>query len=368
MNASAPRILHLDTGRQWRGGQAQVFNLCACLARMGIEQNLACPPDSPLAKNAQAQGIAVMPYTGRSEWNLLAAHRLRRIVDGMAPTHLHAHDAHAHALARLALRRRAATRLIVSRRVDFPVSGNLLSRRKYLDPEVRFIAISNGVRDVLVNGGVAPERIYVVPSGVDPDRFSYNVPREKMRRELGIELDAPVVGNMGALVDHKGHRYLLEAMPTVLARYPKARCVILGEGPLRADLEKRAATLGIARAVVFAGYRADIEPFLASFDVFALASHLEGLCTSLIDAMLLGVPAVGTDTGGVPDLIQDGTTGLLVPPRNPEALARAIVELLENPERAQTLADAARRHARAHFTRERTAQATLEVYRRTQLA
>jgi glycosyltransferase involved in cell wall biosynthesis len=357
----SPFILHIDSGREWRGGQAQVLNLCRGLKARGVSLVLAAQPGSPLLERAAKAGIETFPVAMRGEFDVVAAHRLRRIIQQQDVTLVHAHDAHAHALARMAVGRRRVA-LVVSRRVDFPISEGFFSRRKYLDPRIHYFAISNGVRDVLVMGGVPPERIHVVPSGVDPNRFTRQTPPSDLRSQFGIPESAPIIGTIGSLVEHKGHRYLIEAAPMVLGRHPNARFFIVGEGELRADLEARIREKNLRAAFFLPGFREDLETFLSGFDIFVLPSHLEGLCTSLIDAMLFRLPAVGCDTGGVPDLIQHEKTGLLVEPRNPRSLAEALLRLLEDQPLAARLGEAAQAHALTHFSADAMVEQTLAGY------
>ena len=357
-------VLHVDTGREWRGGQNQALLLCKGLSRVeGVVQTLVSQPDSPLSKRAAEEGVDVVAFPMRGEWDFGAAWRLRRLIRARGAGLVHTHDAHAHALGWMASTGLTDVSLVAARRVDFEVSHNPFSRRKYLSPRVHYLAISTGVRDVLLRGGVAADRIIVVPSGVDPERFSFKAPREKMRGELGVANEAPVVGTVGSLVDHKGHRYLIDAAPLVLERFPSAEFVIVGEGELRRDLERRIREKKLGRKIHLVGYRQDVETFLSSFDVFALSSHLEGLCTSLIDAMLFRLPIVGTRTGGVPDLVRDGETGLLVEPKDPGALARAIVRLLANQQLGSRLGTAARKRALDRFTCGAMVEGTLQAYR-----
>lgn len=215
---------------------------------------------------------------------------------------------------------------------------------------------------MLISGGVPAQRIRIVHSGVDPNRFSYDIPPERMREELGIPPQAPVIGNIASLVDHKGHRYLLEAMPAILERHPDAQLVLVGDGPLADALHRQAEQLGIASHVHFTGFRKDVETFLSGFDLFALSSHLERPCTSLIDAMFHRVPVVATDTGGVPDLVRNNDTGLLAPPRFGEALAEAILQMLGDAERRRHMAENACVHAMEGFTAEAMVWRTIEAY------
>ena len=136
------------------------------------------------------------------------------------------------------------------------------------------------------------------------------------------------MGNVAALTGHKDHATLVEAMALLRPRAPEARLVIAGEGELRSDLEALVRERGLEDRVIFAGFRRDLDRLLPAFSVFCLSSHLEGLGTSVLDAMAFGLPVVATAAGGIPEAVQDGVTGRVVPPRDPGALAGALAEVL----------------------------------------
>ena len=161
---------------------------------------------------------------------------------------------------------------------------------------------------------------------------------------LWLPHHAPLVGNVAALVPHKGQRYLIEAAHLVVREIPDARFVILGEGELREHLERLVHEHNLEKHVLLPGFRTDVLGCIKGFDVFAMSSVTEGLGTSLLDAMACATPIVATRTGGIPEIVEDGVNGLLVPPRDAPALARAIVRLLnDEPRRRQRWARPASR-------------------------
>ena len=143
-------------------------------------------------------------------------------------------------------------------------------------------------------------------------------------RSSGCRRTRPIVGAVAALTQEKGHKYLIDAAALVVRDVPDARFVILGEGDLRPALERQIKELHLEKHVVLPGFRADILSFIRSFDVFVMSSLFEGLGTSLLDAMALSKPTVASDTGGIPEVVSHGETGLLVPPRDARELASAI--------------------------------------------
>lgn len=359
--------MHVDDGRGFRGGQQQVLLLVRELAARGVAQSLLAQAGGELAARAAAEGLPLrMARLGR-EWQPGAARPLREAARDLGANLIHAHTGHAHALA-LRAARGAGARLVTTRRVDFQIGRGWFSRRKYLAPGQHFIAISHGVRDVLVGGGVDPRRIDVVHSGVPPIAPQDAVPRERVRRELGIGAEEWALVNVGALTDHKGQRYLIEAAPAILSARPSARIHILGEGELRGRLERLITERGVGGRVVLHGHVADARFKLGGFDMYVSSSHLEGLGTIILDAMQSGLPVVAAAAGGVPEIVIDGETGWLAPPCDPLGLARAVHAAMAEPDAARARAERARARVARGFTAQAMAEGTLAVYRRLLLA
>jgi glycosyltransferase involved in cell wall biosynthesis len=353
------RVLMVDSERTWRGGQAQVQLLIRGLCDLGVDVTLAAPAEGELFRRVEPLGIERVPFRpGMRGIALLRSAMGRGHFDIV-----HSHAARAHgavALARVGLRVRPWH--VVSRRVDFAVGVTPVGAWKYRSGADAYIAISEGVRRVLLQGGVPGGHITVVPSGIDLDKFSNLKSREAVRSELGLGSNNLAIGNVAALAPHKAQDDLLRAAALVCARRSDVRFYVVGEGALRAPLQALARKLGIAPQVVFTGFRTDALDLLRAFDVFVLSSYLEGLGTSIMDAQALGVPVVATRTGGIPELVEHGVTGLLVAPRHPEELAAALLHFLEDERLRASCAEAARvRSSRYDFRI--TVYKTLDVYR-----
>ena len=168
-----------------------------------------------------------------------------------------------------------------------------------------------------------------VHEGIDLGRVEA-APPANLHEELWLPHQAPIVGNVAALVPHKGQRHLIEAAALVLPQVPDARFVIAGEGELRPALERQIKEHHLEKHVLLAGFRPDVLSVHKAFDIFVMSSVTEGLGTSLLDAMACGKPIVATTAGGIPEVVVDGETGFLVPPRDHEAMAAAIVRLLKD--------------------------------------
>lgn len=198
-------------------------------------------------------------------------------------------------------------------------------------------------------------RNWVVPLGIDVARFGSAQPALERH-------DGPVIGNVARLSEQKGHRYLVEAAPRVLERYPRARFVLVGDGELRLELERAVERAGLGGSFVFAGEQDDVPAWLASFDVFAFPSLFEGLCLAVIEAQAAGVPVVATPVGGIRETVVDGATGLLCPVADPEALADGILQLLDDRDASETMAAEARRRVEQRFDLERMVAETIALY------
>jgi L-malate glycosyltransferase len=351
------RVMHVDSAASWRGGQNQVLLTARAMASRGHEVVLACRRGGALAARALEAGLDVREVPFRGDLWPAAAWALARMLREVAPRVVQLHDPHALSAGLLARGLGPRVPLVATRRVDFPVKG-ALSRAKYR-AAARVIAVSSAIADVLELDGIARSGVRVVYEGV-PDRPPAPGGRDALRA-LGVPDGALVVGNVAALTDHKDHRTLLDAAARVVRDVPSARFVVVGDGELRAPLEAQARALGLGDRCVFAGFRSDLDALLPAFDVFCLSSHMEGLGTSLLDAMAFGRPVVATGAGGIPEAVADGVTGRVVPARDPDALGAALVDLLGDAARRAAWGAAGRARFLERFTADRMADATLAV-------
>jgi glycosyltransferase involved in cell wall biosynthesis len=356
--------LHIDTARTWRGGQNQVLLTVNGLREIGQRAALVAHPDGELRKRA-AEGLELVPLAPKAEMDLTAAWRLNRVIKRLKPDVIHAHDAHGVAMASLALSlgsKDIEPPLVVSRRVDFHLRHNSFSRWKHRQVDC-FIAASEAIRKMLVSDGVPEERTVTVHEGIDVDHV-LAAPPVDVHQAFFLPHGAPVVGNIAALVPHKGQRHLIEAAHLVVQKIPDTRFVILGEGELREALERLIKEYHLEKHVLIPGFRTDVLGCLKKFDLFAMSSVTEGLGTSLLDSMACSRAIVATTAGGIPEVVEDGVTGLLVPPRDHSSLADALLALLGDSRRRQAMGEAGFARVREKFTVERMIAATAAVYAR----
>jgi glycosyltransferase involved in cell wall biosynthesis len=346
-----PRILHVDSGRSWRGGQRQVLLLATGLRDLGYRVLVVAPIGSPLIKRAELSGLPTYRLTLRGEWDIRSARELRAVAREWKADIVHTHDARSHSIARLALLGKRKTKLVVSRRVAFPPKQ---VRLKYLHGVDAFIASSNAVKAAMVKAGIPGSRIDVVHSGIPAPVVKR--PRN-WRRERGWPPSSVVCGIVGAMTQEKG----VDLIGGIARRLPgevfrRTRLVLLGG--------KGKGGTTVAGVEGFdAGFVEEIHEAIAGLDVLWHPSKSEGLGTSVIDAMALGVPPIAFAVGGLPEVIDDRKSGILVPAGDVSAFMRAASELIVDDALRARLAEGARIKAR-EFDAKRMIERTAEVYHR----
>lgn len=364
------RVIHF-IGTNFVGGpEKQILNHLPRLAASGhavLLVSFAEPGGEALARAAAAQRVRC-ELLAPGKWQLGAVMAgLRRLHREWAPDVVCAHGYKAGFYA-LWLRLLTGCPCIAFSRGW--TSENLKVRMYgWLDKALvrfadRVVAVSQAQRRRLERVLVPVRKIRVVENAVTfaPEDAGAAVETASVRAELGIAAQAPLILAAGRLSPEKGCRYLLAAVDGILARFPEARVLIAGDGPDEAMLRAQAARLQGAAHVHFLGFRNDMRRLLRQADVLALPSLSEGLPNVVLEAMASGLPVVATRVGGVPELVQDGVTGLLVEPRQPAALAQAIVRLLDDRALAGKLAQQARTMVHERYSAERQTQQLLGVY------
>ena len=348
------RVVHAASGREWRGGERQVWLLARELEHLGgVEQIVVTARGGELARRLRRDGIRVREVTWRIGLDpraLVALTAEARVAGSL----VHAHDAHAVSVGGAAARL-ARRPYVVTRRVDFH-----LRRPAYWARAARVIAISHAVAEVLIQDRIAPDRIVVVHSGVAIDELRRSIPLG-VRQQLGLAPGSPVAANVAALVGHKDHATLLRTAALLRGRFPRLHWAVAGEGPERSSLERLRSELGLDGQVHLLGNLPEPARLIADSDIFVMSSREEGLGTSVLDAMALGIPVASTTAGGLPEMLQDGA-GVLAAPGRPEELAAAVARLLDDPGFARATAARAT-EAVDRFSARRMAEAIRQVYR-----
>jgi glycosyltransferase involved in cell wall biosynthesis len=370
----ALHLCHIISGDLWAGAETQVTASVAYLVQQpGVRVTAVLLNDGRLADELRRLDVTVIVIdeTRTSLLGLLLG--LRRVLREHPCDLVHVHKYKDGILGTLAARMAGVPRVVRTLH-GFPepergwrhIKSQLydgLDRltQQYLGDLV--IAVSQRMVETLWDSGYPATMVTCIHNGLDLSRIVPGRDPMLVRRELGIDPDAPLIGTAGRLDVVKGHAHLLPVTKRLLQVDERARMLIVGDGPLHDQLRTSAHALSVGHACLFPGARRDIYDVMAALDIFVLPSHSEGLPMSLLEAMALSRPVVASDVGGIPEVIQHGINGLLVPPGDEEGLTRACLELLRNREYATRLGARARQTVERAFSHERSGAALLNVYR-----
>jgi glycosyltransferase involved in cell wall biosynthesis len=351
-------------GDFFTGAAIQLRDLASGLAARGHHVTVVTPPGAGWGARCREAGVNHVAIPMRHPWDPRAAWRLARLIRRERIQLVHAHKGRARTLAMVAGLMGAKALLVLNRGVSFPVTG-LRQRAGYASPRVHaIVAVCRSIRDGLVAAGVPADKVEVIYSGTDLERFHPGVDGSGIRHELGLDARHSLVTQIG-LRSWRGWRDVLAAMRTVATRRPEARLLFVGATPARvAEITDRAREMGLARHVLVLSHRDDVPAILCASDVVVDASYAGlGITGSIREALACERPVVATALEGMPELVADGETGLLVPPRAPAPLAAAILRLLDDPTAAQAMARAGRKRVEAHFSLRAKLDATEALYR-----
>lgn len=355
------RVALVSTEAGWYGGERQAFLLAKILLEKGHSCTAFVRREGQLAQRLEKAGVPVVTFRGRGR-DPISLMTIRRELKRFDPDIIQFNDGQAMNSGLAASLGLPAVK-IAFRRVDFPIRS--VSRYKHGIDLV--FCVSEAIREVCKDSGIPDSKLRVVAEGVDPGRMESG-DRNAGRTSLSVSEDAPLLLTVARISLHKGHEFLVKAMKGVAAERPDVILALAGEGDLFDSIKQQVADLGLSDHIRFLGFRSDVPDLMAAADLFILPSVMEGLGTSVIDAMFAGTPIVTTEAGGIPELVrqregEDGPCAWIVPPENPEALRRAIIEALENKEERVKRSERARERANREFTAEAMVERTVAAYR-----
>ena len=326
------KILHIDTEKSWRGGQQQAAYLLQALDDNGYQTALVCQPNSAFEKFCKDNNLPHFSIKMKGEIDFFAGYRIARLCKKNQFDILHLHSAHALAIGLWVKLFYSKLKLIGVRRVDFHISKNWFSKFKYENRWLdKIVCISDGVKRVLLGDGIPEQKLVTIHDGIDINRFNNVIPPDNFKQQLGIPKNHVLIGTIAAMVGHKDYPNLLRAAKIVLEKTNNVSFCAVGSGADEEKIFSLADQLKLGKRFVFAGFQNEVGKFLKIFDIFVLASKLEGLGTSILDAQAVGLPVVACRTGGIPEIIVHNQNGLLVPSQNETALAEALLQLIKNP-------------------------------------
>jgi len=370
-------ILFLNHVSFISGAEESLLALLSALDRSRYSPLLACPPGD-LASEARAIGVEVLSFpvppfrrTGNPlalggqmlQW-VAGKNQFRKIVEQVRPRIIHSNSPMAQIYAGpIAARARIPCVLHCRDLRPIPFPAKTLCRQA-----TRIVAVSHSVAEFMIADGFPRRKVSHVPNGIDPEAWRRRVTGRDIRAELGLEPGTRLLLMAAQFVPWKRHEDAIRAMPAILSREPLARLVLAGSdlwgahSDLVAGLCEMAREIGVADAVIFAGYRRDVPDLMNTAELVLIPSDAEPFGRTAIEAMALAKPVVGTRAGGLPEVVRDGETGLLVAPRFPESLAAACLSLLENADLARRLGEAGRRRVEEEFHIRRTVASMDQLY------
>jgi glycosyltransferase involved in cell wall biosynthesis len=342
------KIVHVETGRHLYGGAQQVLWLHEGLAERDVESLLVCPQGSGLDLMARQRGAAVVNLPCSGDLDLKFAWQLRQLLRAERPDIVHCHSRRGADFLGGQAARLAGIPAVLSRRVDNPESP-FVARLRY-GPFQRVIAISENVSLSLHESGLSPDRVTIIRSGVNVEDINQTPDCAAFREEFEIDSDDFAIAIVAQLLPRKGHRFLFDVIPNLRDTHPGMRVVVFGSGSGETQLRALAAQLNLGGTVQFAGFRDDLDSYLACFDLLVHPATREGLGVAMLKAAAAALPVVAFDVAGATEAVIHGKTGVLVPAGDVRLLQKAIGLMIEEPEMCQEFGAAGRQRMLDDFS------------------
>ncbi len=356
-------LLYVFDNMEFGGGERVFAQIINRLSGKKYKIMVACLPTGAFIEKIKGSEVEVKSVDMRNRFNPRVVLQLADLMKRENVDIVHSQGARADFFARMAAKLSGVS--IVVSTVPMPVEGfdvnpirkliymvfNRFSER-FVD---RFMVVSDALEKIMIEKhGIAPQRVVKIYNGIEKDEYCIEneetvCRRSKFRKESGMGEDIPVIGVIGRLVWQKGFEYFIEAIPDVLNKIPEAMFLIVGEGELKEELKVKSRILKLDDKIIFTGFRNDIKDVLASVDIFVMPSLLEGLPVVLLEAMAMKKPIVATKIEGIREVLENGLTGLLVSPKDPQLLSEAIVDLLIHKDKARQMGLAARKVVEERF-------------------
>lgn len=356
-------ILHIATAHTWRGGEQQVAYLTVALREQGVGQFVLCSEGSEMEQFCKKENLSFFTSKKGGGFSPAWSKKITQICTAHKIDLIHTHDSHAHSFAiYAAVFFGNPTKIIVSRRVDFPVKGGYLSRFKYNHKSIaRILCVSDTIRKITEPAIQDPDKLVTVYSGIDVSRFAGKTNTGILHQEFGIPASVKIIGNVAALAPHKDYFTFVDTVYVLVQQRRDCKFLIIGDGPEKDAIVNYIQDKKLNEHIILTGFRKAIPELLPELDVMLITSETEGLGTAILDAFACRVPVVATAAGGIPELVIHEKTGLLAPVKDPASLAIQVNRVLDDTGLRDTLVNAAWQHLR-HFTRESTAEKTLAEY------
>ncbi len=355
-------VLHTESSDGWGGQEIRILSESIEFLKRGHNVKILCPPESGLAKNALREGIPTILMRIKHVLDIQSLWKIKKSIQQENFQVVNTHSSLDSWVASSAAKWAKVPVLVRTRHLSVPVSTHPLNF-VYKIPDI-IITTGESIRKQLIERNkLNPSQIVSIPTGVNLDKFSSKIVSSHLRSELGLNENGPVITMVAVLRSWKRHDIFLGAVRGVLAHYPRARFLVVGEGPARPRIYDKIKELDLEENVLITGHREDIPEILSITDVAVLTSEsYEGVPQAVLQYLAMERPVIATDVGSVSEAIKDGETGILVPPNSARNVAEGILRLLNDKELGQRLGKNGRKLVEEKFNNQTMMEATLNLY------
>ncbi|MBI4679823.1 MAG: glycosyltransferase family 4 protein [Nitrospirae bacterium] len=358
-------ILHTESSTGWAGQEMRIILEAREMKKLGHDIIIAAQPGSGIIPAIEREGFDKEILSMKKKDFITSIIQFVTIISKHNVDIVNTHSSWDSWIASIAARISSRKPIIIrTRHLSTPISKGLLSRIVYQYLPYLVITTGNSIRESLININRFPhDKIVSIPTGVDLDVFCPRPVNNELRSKFGISKEGKAIGTIAALRSWKGHDYLLEAAKILIEKRKDTKFIIAGDGPRYNHLLEKSKSMGITDYVLFLGHRDDIPAVMSILDVIVLPSYAnEGVPQSILQAMAMGKPVVASSAGSIPEVVHDKETGILVEPKNANALAEGIVFMLDNYDFARTVAANARKLIETKYSLRHMVDEIEEVY------
>jgi glycosyltransferase involved in cell wall biosynthesis len=358
---SALKILHFELGRHLYGGAQQVLYLLSRLPAEEFESTLVCPPDSAIESSCKDLGIRTIALKSIGDLDPTVPFKIRNLIKMEHPDLIHVHSRKSVDLWAGWFAKALGIPSVITRRVDNRESSWVV-RRKY-SLYHRTVAISEGIKQVLIEQGLDARAVTCVRSAIDTESFPRPIEAGAFRERFGIPDGSIVIGMVAQLIERKGHEILLNALEKLVPEFPNLQVLLFGKGPERSAIEKTISDKKLAQQVRLMGFADDMKSLYPHFDILVHPAWKEGLGVSLIEAAYCAVPIIASRAGGMPEIVRENENGLLIEPGNPKELENHMRTLLKAPDLRKQMGSKGKEIVAREFAVEPMVEGNIEIYR-----
>ncbi len=357
------KILHLSSERTWRGGEQQIAYLIGESIKQGVECFVACRKESAFEEYCQKENIQFFSVGFKNELDFKTALQIKRICKTQGIDIVHMHSSHSHAIGVWSYILGNKAKLVLSRRVDFPIKDNFLSRFKFNHKSIeRIVCVSHKIEEIMRKDLKNPDICTTVHSGIDLRRFENSKNNQILHTEYKLSPTCKVIANISAIAPHKDFYTFVDTVEELVKKLTNVKFFIIGEGGERENIENYIAQKKLQEHIILTGFRQDIPDIMQEIDIFLMTSETEGLGTTILDAFANHVSVVATKGGGIPEAVIHEKTGLLADIKDSKKLAKNVIDLFNDPDKKQKLSIQAHKWLLENFIKEKTANKTINIY------